>query len=224
MKSEQKRGLATMAACLAILATRSAQAKHQPVSLDKLPAAVHQTIKEQSAGGTVSAVWQESRDGKTAYGSKIKIKGQDKEVVVDSAGAVVELEEEVPIASLPEAVRKTVIEQSKGVLVQRISRETAGGKVTYEAALTIGGLKGHRKEVEIDPSGAVIGIEEQVALATLPPEVRAGILKAAGKGKVLGVELVTKGTTRTYEARVETAGQTTEVIVGPDGKPIPGDH
>jgi hypothetical protein len=223
MKSKQTWGLAA-AAWLAILATPPAQAKHQAVSLDKLPAAVQATIKDQSTGGTVSALWQDSREGKTVYGSKIKIKGQDKEVVVDSAGAILELEEEVAIASLPEAVRKTVIEQSKGVLVQRVSRETAGGKVTYEAALTIGGLKGHRKEVEIDPSGAVIGVEEQVALATLPAEVRAGILKAAGKGKVLGVELVTKGTTRTYEARIETAGQTSEIIVGPDGKPVPGEH
>ncbi|HVT17986.1 MAG TPA: hypothetical protein VHQ90_17645 [Thermoanaerobaculia bacterium] len=37
-------------------------------------------------------------------------------------------------------------------------------------------------------------------------------------------ELLAAKPSRTYEARIETPGQTSEITDGPDGKPVPGEH
>src|SRR3989449_4591641 len=83
-------------------------------------------------------------------------------------------EKSVKIEDLPVAVRKTVMEQSKGVKIRGLSQEVKQGKTYYEAELTV---NGHKKDVLMDTSGAVVEIEEEVALNSLPPAVRTGIEK-----------------------------------------------
>ena len=129
-------------------------------------------------------------------------------------------EKSVKIEDLPVAVKKTVMEQSKGVKIRGLSREVKHGKTYYEAELTV---NGHKKDVLIDPSGAIVEIEEEVALNSLPPAVRTGIERQAGYGKILKVETITKNDAIVaYEAAVQSAGKKSEIKVGPDGKPITG--
>jgi uncharacterized membrane protein YkoI len=119
---------------------------------------------------------------------------------------------------LPEAVRKTVQEQSKGATIRGLAKEVEKGQTFYEAELKV---NGHNKDVLIDPTGAVVEIEEEVALSSLPPDVKATIQKAAGKGKITAVESITKNNTlEAYEAHVSKAGKKSEIKVGPDGKLI----
>ena len=73
----------------------------------------------------------------------------------------------------------------------------------------------------MDPSGAVVEIEEEVALASLPAEVQATIKKGAGKGKIFLVESITRNNAvEAYEAHVRTAGKQTEIKVAPNGQLI----
>ena len=124
-------------------------------------------------------------------------------------------EKKVRMKDLPEAVRKTVQEQSKDATIRGLAKEVEDGKTFYEAELTV---NGHNKDVLIDPTGAVVEIEEQVALSSLPAEVKATIQKAAGKGKITAVESVTKNNTlEAYEAHVSTAGKKSEIKVAPNG-------
>jgi len=68
-----------------------------------------------------------------------------------------------------------------------------------------------------------IEIEEEVAIASLPPAVNEGLTKAAGKGTIEKVESLTKkGKIVAYEAVVKTGTKKSEVQVGPDGKKL--DH
>ena len=125
-------------------------------------------------------------------------------------------EKKVTMKDLPEAVRKTVQEQSKGATLRGLAKEIEDGKTFYEAELKV---NGHNKDVLIDPTGAVVEIEEQVALASLTPNVRVTIQKAAGKGKVLIVESITKNNTlEAYEAQISRAGKKSEIKVAPDGQ------
>lgn len=127
-------------------------------------------------------------------------------------------EKPVRMKDLPEAVQKTVMEQSKGATLRGLTKEVKDGKTFYEAELRV---KGHTKDVLIEPSGAVIEIEEQVAMASLPAEVKAAILKNAGKGKITLVESITKNDAlEAYEAHVSRAGKGFEIKVAPDGKLI----
>lgn len=129
-----------------------------------------------------------------------------------------EKETKVKMKDLPPAVQKTVREQSKGAKVRGYSKEEEDGKTYYEVSMTV---NGHGKDVLIDPEGAVVEIEEQVALASLPPLVKAAIVKAAGKGKVLNVESITKGgSVEAYEAHVAAGGKRSEIKVRPNGELI----
>lgn len=127
-------------------------------------------------------------------------------------------EKRVRMRDLPEAVQLAVKAQSKGATIRGLSEEIENGKTYYEVEMTV---DRHGKDVLMDPSGAVVEIEEEVAWALLPPAVKAEIERNAGAGKVLTVESVTKGNNLVaYEARIQKAGKKSEIQVGPDGKLI----
>ena len=129
-------------------------------------------------------------------------------------------EKKIKRSDLPPAVEKTVAEVSKGATIKGFSEETENGKTTYEVEMVV---KGHTKDVELDPSGTIVEVEEEAAMASLPANVKAGLTAKAAGGRILKVESLTKnGKLVAYEAKVETAGKKSEIQVGPDGKPL--DH
>src|SRR5229473_988751 len=74
-------------------------------------------------------------------------------------------EKKIQRADLPPAVEKTVGTQSQGATIKGFSQEKENGQTYYEAEMTVGG---HSKDVLIDVTGAVVEIEEKVALDSLP--------------------------------------------------------
>jgi len=130
-------------------------------------------------------------------------------------------EKKIKRSDLPPAVEKTVAEVSKGATIKGFSKETEHSTTSYEVEMLV---NGHTKDVEIDPSGAVKEVEEQVALDSLPASVKAGLAAQAAGSKILKVESLTKnGKLVAYEAKVQSAaGKKSEIQVGPDGKPL--DH
>ncbi|HET6181727.1 MAG TPA: hypothetical protein VFE61_32715 [Candidatus Sulfotelmatobacter sp.] len=125
-------------------------------------------------------------------------------------------EKKIQRADLPPAVEKTVAVQSQGATIKGFSQEKENGQTQYEAEMTV---KGHSKDVTIDPSGAVVEVEEQVSLDSLPAAVKDGLQAKAGKGKIVKVESLTKHDKLVaYEAKVQTEGKKSEIQVGPDGK------
>jgi uncharacterized membrane protein YkoI len=134
----------------------------------------------------------------------------------EGRGKVKDEEKRVAMKDLPAAVQKTVREQSQGATIRGLAQETENGKMNYEVELKV---NGHNKDVLIDPSGAVVEVEEQVALDSLPAAVKTTIEQNAGGGKVVEVESITEGNTLTgYEARVRKAGKSREIKVGPAGQ------
>ena len=136
------------------------------------------------------------------------------------AGAASAQEKKIKRSDLPPAVEKTVAAQSAGATIRGFSTEKEKGQTLYEVAMTV---NGHSKDVSMAADGSIVEIEEQVALDSLSPEVKAGLQAKAGKGKILKVESLTKKDKLVaYEAQVDTHGKKSEVQVGPDGKPL--DH
>jgi len=131
-----------------------------------------------------------------------------------------EQERKIRRADLPPAVEKTVASESQGATVKGFSEERENGQTYYEAEMTV---SGHSKDVLIDKDGAIVEVEEQVALDSLPADVKSGLQSKAGSGKILKVESLTKhGKLVAYEAKVEANGKKKEIQVGPDGKAL--DH
>jgi hypothetical protein len=135
-------------------------------------------------------------------------------------GSAMAQEKKIERPDLPAAVEKTVAAQSKGAIIRGFSKEMEKGKTTYEVQMTV---NGHTKDLEVDESGVVIEVEEQVALEALPTAARIGLQAKAGKGRITKVESITKKDRLVaYEAQVDTDGKKSEVQVGADGKPL--DH
>ena len=127
-------------------------------------------------------------------------------------------EKKIKRSDLPAAVEKTVAAQSQGTKIRGFSEEKDQGQTNYEAELVV---NGHSKDILIDGNGAIVEIEEQVAINSLPAPVKEGLQAKAGKGKLLKVESVTKHDKLVaYEAQVMSEGKKSEVQVGPDGKPL----
>ncbi len=135
-------------------------------------------------------------------------------------GAASAQEKKIKRSDLPPAVEKTVAAQSAGATIRGFSTEKEKGQTLFEVEMTV---NGHSKDISMATDGSIVEIEEQVALDSLSPEVKAGLQAKAGKGKILKVESLTKKDKLVaYEARVVTNGKKSEVQVGPDGKPL--DH
>jgi hypothetical protein len=127
-------------------------------------------------------------------------------------------EKKIKRSDLPPAVEKTVAVQSAGATIRGFSTEKENGQTLYEVEMTV---SGHNKDVSMTADGSIVEVEEQVALDSLSPEVKAALQTKAGDGRILKVESLTKkGKLVAYEAKVETHGKKTEIQVGPDGKPL----
>ncbi len=117
---------------------------------------------------------------------------------------------------VPPAVQKTVDEQSRNATIRGLHKEVENGKTQYELELTV---NGHGRDVIIDPSGSILEVEEEIALESVDPNVRAEIAKSIGNSKLLKLESVTKdGTLTGYEADVSRAGKKSSILMGTNGK------
>ena len=125
-------------------------------------------------------------------------------------------EKKIERKDLPPAVEKTVVAQSQGATIRGFSQEKENGQLNYEAELTV---NGHSKDVLIDANGAVVEVEEQVPIDSLPSAVKDALLAKAGAGKILKVESLTKHDKLVaYEAVVQNGNKKKEIQVGPDGE------
>ena len=128
-------------------------------------------------------------------------------------------EKAVSLKSLPAAVRKTALEQSKGATIVGLSKEAGeDGKMVYEVEMK---ASGRGRDIIIAGDGTLLILEQQVPMASLPVAVRATIEKNAGKRKILLVETVTQADTLAYyEAQVRDRKAIAEIKVGRDGQLI----
>jgi uncharacterized membrane protein YkoI len=134
--------------------------------------------------------------------------------VLLGAGRGAAAERKVQMKDLPPAVRTAVEAETKGATVKGLSREVEGGKTFYEAETVV---NGKTRDLLFDAAGKLVEVEEELALDAAPAPVRTAL---SGRGKVLKLESVTKGSIVTYEAQVQKNGKKSEVALDADGKPV----
>jgi hypothetical protein len=123
-------------------------------------------------------------------------------------------EKKLKMADLPAAVQKTAQEQTKNAELKGLSKEVEKGKTFYEIETM---LNGKSRDLLVDPTGAIVEVEEATTLDSIPAPAKAAFEKAAQNGKILKVETVTKGSEVSYEAVVSKNGKKSEVAVTADG-------
>ena len=123
------------------------------VSMKDLPPAVQKTVQEQSSGATLRGLTKEVEHGKTFYEAELKVNGHNRDVLIGSDGAVAEIEEEVPLASLSAPVKSALEKAAGDGKVVSVESITEGGAVTaYEAKIRRGGKT---SEVKVSPDGKI---------------------------------------------------------------------
>jgi len=146
-----------VAACVLQAGTTLAQETERPARMKDLPQAVQATVREQSRGAVVRGLSIETENGQTFYEVSLRVKGRIKDVLIDANGNVVEIEEQVTLASLPSAARTELVKQAgKGriLIVESITKNNA--IVAYEAHVKIAGKI---SEIKVAPDGKLLPSE-----------------------------------------------------------------
>jgi uncharacterized membrane protein YkoI len=117
-------------------------AQETKIQMKDLPPAVQKTVQEQTRTAKLRGLAKEVENGKTFYEAETTLNGKSRDVLIDPAGTVVEVEEATTLAAIPEPARKA-LQQQAGPAGKILSVEsvTKGPVTDYEAVIQKGGKK-----------------------------------------------------------------------------------
>ena len=122
------------------------------LKMEDLPAAVQTSVKEQTRNATLVGISKEVEKGKTVYEVETSINGKTRDLMLDDAGKVTSVEEEVDIKSIPDRARQAIQKNAAGGTVKKVEIVTVGSIVTYEAAIQ---KAGKNFEMTVNADGSV---------------------------------------------------------------------
>jgi hypothetical protein len=141
--------MTSLVAGLAVVSVIHAQEKK--IKRSDLPPAVEKTVADQSKGATIKGFSTEVEDGQTLYEVALTVNGRGRDISMNGQGQVVEVEEEVSLATLPPAVTEGLRKAAGSGTLGKVESLTKKGKlVAYEAVVT---TAGKRSEVQVGSDG-----------------------------------------------------------------------
>lgn len=160
-------------------------------------------------------VEREVDDGRVIYEVEVRVGTADHELEIAADGTVLEHQQEVAVAELPEAVVVAATIADDAVIVAA-ERETAGDRDEYQVEVRVGTAE---HELTIAADGTVLEHEEELAVAEVPEAIRARVLAAAPGVKLVEAERETEGdeVEWTFEGR-DAEGRRIEIEIDAEGK------
>jgi hypothetical protein len=147
-----------LATGVVLLCATLAFSQEKKIKRSDLPPAVEKTVAAQSEGATIRGFSQEKENGRTFYEAEMMVNGHSKDVLIDSNGEIVEVEEEVAMDSLPGSVKDGLqAKAGKGKLGKVDSLTKHDRLVAYEAVVQTNGKK---SEIQVGPDGKALDHEE----------------------------------------------------------------
>jgi uncharacterized membrane protein YkoI len=136
---------------IALATVSAAQAQEKKIKRAQLPPAVEKTVGEQSQGATIKGFSTEIEKGKRVYEVEMTVNGHGKDIIVDSKGNVIEIEEEVAMDSLSQPVKDGLTKAAGTGTISKIESLTKNGTlVAYEAVVKRGAK---HSEIQVGPNG-----------------------------------------------------------------------
>ena len=135
------------------IALINAVAAEKPVKMKDLPPAVRSTVQEQSKGATIRGLSTEVEHGRRTYEVEMTVNGHSKDVSMDAAGTVIEVEEEVALGGIPAAARAAIEKAAAGGRIAKVEKVIREKEIAYEAALR---KDGKRSEVRVAEDGRLL--------------------------------------------------------------------
>ena len=134
-----------------LLLVIGAAAQERRIQRSELPPAVQKVADEQSKGATVRGYSTEVENGKREYEIESMVNGHSRDVTIAPDGTLLEVEEQVEMAELPNPVRESLQSKAGSGKITKVESLTKGGKlVAYEAQVRRGGK---HSEIQVDPDG-----------------------------------------------------------------------
>jgi len=110
----------SLTAALLLLASIVRAEEDKKVPLDKVPKAVKEAIDGRFPGADISGIEKENEDGKVVYDVELKHKGRKYEMDIQEDGTIVEIEKEIAMKDVTEAVTKGVVEKFPKATIKEV--------------------------------------------------------------------------------------------------------
>lgn len=123
-------------------------ARAQTVQLKDLPAPVKATVEAESKGATVKGISKEKEGGKTVYELETLVSGRTRDLMIDAAGKVYVVEEQLDVDKAPAPVKAALEAQGR---IVRLESVMENGKTRYEGQVQ--NKAGKNVAVELDADG-----------------------------------------------------------------------
>ena len=130
---------------------KEAKDADQKTTLSKLPAAVRATVEAESKGATVKGISSEKENGKTVYELETLVNGRTRDLMIDSAGKVYVVEEQLDVDKAPAPVKAALEAKGKIVALESV---VENGKTHYEGQVRT--KAGKKVAIELDADGKPI--------------------------------------------------------------------
>jgi len=121
------------------------------LKIEDLPPAVQKAVKEQTQNATLGAISKEVEKGKTMYEVESKVNGKVHDLMIDSNGGVISVEDEVSLDSIPGPAKDAILKKVGTGKIKLVEKVTQGKVVSYEASYT--GKSGKSAEVGVNADG-----------------------------------------------------------------------
>ncbi len=134
-----------------LAATFPARAQEKRIQRADLLPAVDSAVAALAPGAAIRGFAEEREDGRTYYEVELLVRRHSKDLLIDSSGTVVEVEEQVALDSLPAAVKAALTRQARPGRIAKVEALTKGGRlVAYEAQVV---TAGKRREIQVGADG-----------------------------------------------------------------------
>jgi hypothetical protein len=122
------------------------------VKMKDLPPAVQKAVADQTKGAQIKGLSKEVEQGKTMYEVETTVNGKSRDLLFDSAGGLVSVEEPIAIDAIPAAAKAALEKLAAGGKIKSVESVTKGTAVSYEAVIAKGVKK---SEVVVGADGSV---------------------------------------------------------------------
>ena len=132
-------------------AGEKSEAPESKVSLKNLPPAVRATVEAETKNATLKGVSKEKEKGQTVYELESIVNGRTRDLMIDSAGKVYIVEEQIDADKAPAPVRAAL--EARGTIV-KLESVVQSGNTTYEGQVKT--KAGKKLTLELDAAGKPI--------------------------------------------------------------------
>jgi uncharacterized membrane protein YkoI len=138
-----------------IMLTAAVRADGDKIPLDKVPKVIHDAITGRFPGAEVTSVEKEKEDGKVMFDVELKHRGRKYEMDIQENGTIVEIEKEIALKDVPEAITNALKAKYPNAVVKEVMEVnkvtgTEEKPIHYEVTIKDGDKKEQEVIVSLD--------------------------------------------------------------------------